>query len=490
MVDLFEIDGRKKVKQLSKGMLVKLALLLAVSHRPELLVLDEPTTGLDPIVHEDFLDGVLRSVCRGGCTVLFSSHNLGDVRRLADSVCILQKGKVVVQRRLDELLSSTKRVRAVLTDGHLPRWVPDGTVWQRVQRREWLLTVDGLDAAVTDRLRSENPVECVEVFDLSLGDLFRDFILGEGVTREGTPMERLPAEPRRDAPGRRLDGGRLRGRPGRGSRVRLARVAGGGVLGRCDLLVRAPCTERGVVVAAMLGGNAIACERSDRSAHFLAYLPPTKTQILASKFLVAAGALAVLWGANCLVIYAIPPDQPRPHELPSHVRFTLDGARRVRGDLRGRLARFGLPREADVPRRHRPRVPLRDGLRAVHVRRGVRDFEVRGIRMGRHGGRPGRRRRLRGGYQGLLPLRRTVNEPQGVRPVTKLETISPCLGVAIPFPCRLSRTALDPHPTRHDRHQTLDGGKPLMKTVRFKPIVWILACLGIAGVPVVGVSRP
>jgi ABC-type transport system involved in multi-copper enzyme maturation permease subunit len=60
-------------------------------------------------------------------------------------------------------------------------------------------------------------------------------------------------------------------------------------------------------VAALLGGNAIACERSDRSAHFLAYLPPTKAQILASKFLVAVGALAVLWGANCLAIYAIAP---------------------------------------------------------------------------------------------------------------------------------------------------------------------------------------
>src|SRR3954470_4719834 len=60
-------------------------------------------------------------------------------------------------------------------------------------------------------------------------------------------------------------------------------------------------------VAALLGGNAIACERSDRSVHFLAYLPPTKAQILASKFLVAAGALAILWGANCLAIYAIAP---------------------------------------------------------------------------------------------------------------------------------------------------------------------------------------
>ena len=156
---------------------MKLALLLAVSHRPELLVLDEPTTGLDPIVHEDFLDGVLRSVCRGGCTVLFSSHNLGDVRRLADSVCILQKGKVVVQRSLDELLGSTKRVRAVLTDA-ASRWVPDGTVWQRVQRREWLLRGGRPRRGRHGAPQVRDPVECVEVFDLSLGDLFRDFILG------------------------------------------------------------------------------------------------------------------------------------------------------------------------------------------------------------------------------------------------------------------------------------------------------------------------
>lgn len=183
MLELFQLDLRKKVKHLSKGMLVKLGLLLAVSHRPELLVLDEPTTGLDPIVHEDFLDGVLRSICHGRCTVLFSSHNLGDVRRLADSVCILREGKIVVQRGIDELLASAKRVRAVLADGHLPRRVPERTLWQQVQRREWLLTIDGFDATVAEQIKSENPVESLEVFDLSLGDLFRDYILGEGAPR-------------------------------------------------------------------------------------------------------------------------------------------------------------------------------------------------------------------------------------------------------------------------------------------------------------------
>jgi ABC-2 type transport system ATP-binding protein len=119
-------------------------------------------------------------MCQSGTTVLFSSHNLADIRRLADTVCILREGKAVVQRRLDELMTSAKRVRAVLADGHLPTWVPATTVWQRVQRREWLLTVDAFDYSLAERIKSENRIESLEVFDLSLGDLFRDFVLGEG----------------------------------------------------------------------------------------------------------------------------------------------------------------------------------------------------------------------------------------------------------------------------------------------------------------------
>jgi ABC-2 type transport system ATP-binding protein len=183
MFDLFAIDRRKKVKQLSKGMLVKLSLLLAVSHRPELLILDEPTSGLDPIVHEDFLEAVLKAIASRPTTVLFSSHNLDDIRRLADRVGIMRLGKLVVHRGIDELLTSTKRVRAVLSDGRLPRWVPEGTIWQRVERREWLLTIGSFHPQLIERIRSENDVETVEVIDLGLGELFRDYILGEGANR-------------------------------------------------------------------------------------------------------------------------------------------------------------------------------------------------------------------------------------------------------------------------------------------------------------------
>ena len=62
MLDMFALDVRKKVRHLSKGMTVKLGLLLAVSHRPELLILDEPTSGLDPIVHDDFLEAVQQAM--------------------------------------------------------------------------------------------------------------------------------------------------------------------------------------------------------------------------------------------------------------------------------------------------------------------------------------------------------------------------------------------------------------------------------------------
>ncbi len=92
MVELFRLDLNKKVKHLSKGTLVKLSLLLAVAHDPQVLILDEPVAGLDPVAREEFLDGVLRTICQRGQTVLISSHTLEDVQRLADTVGILYEG--------------------------------------------------------------------------------------------------------------------------------------------------------------------------------------------------------------------------------------------------------------------------------------------------------------------------------------------------------------------------------------------------------------
>lgn len=182
MVELFGLDLEKKVKQLSKGMQTKLALLLAVSHEPELLLLDEPLSGLDPIAREEFLDGVLRTICDRGQTVLVSSHMLDDVRRLADTVGILYEGRLLLQGNCDALLTSTKRICATLRDGCQPKETPDGTIWQRVQGREWTVTVRDFAPEKLQRVQAIDGVENVRVVDLGLEELFKDFIRGQKVS--------------------------------------------------------------------------------------------------------------------------------------------------------------------------------------------------------------------------------------------------------------------------------------------------------------------
>jgi ABC-2 type transport system ATP-binding protein len=178
LLQLFNLDADKKVKNLSKGMVVKLSLLLAMSHEPEMLILDEPMAGLDPLVREELLDGVLQTICDRELTILFSSHTLADVQRMADMIGIMNEGRLLVHCGVDDLLRSTKRIRAVLKDGSVPSGVPTGTIWQRVANREWLLTVRDFSADTVERLRATNTLEQVEVTDVGLEDIFKDYVRG------------------------------------------------------------------------------------------------------------------------------------------------------------------------------------------------------------------------------------------------------------------------------------------------------------------------
>ncbi len=100
------------VKSLSKGMRTKLALLLAFARRPELLILDEPSEGLDPIGIELLLESLMAH-CREGTTVFFSSHQIPEVERVADHVCILHEGRLVLDASMDELRQSYRQIDLV-----------------------------------------------------------------------------------------------------------------------------------------------------------------------------------------------------------------------------------------------------------------------------------------------------------------------------------------------------------------------------------------
>ena len=93
LLERFKLPGDKKIRQLSRGMIAKTALTLALAHDPKILILDEPTGGLDVIVRREFLESIVRLIQERGKTVFISSHLLADVERVADQVAILREGR-------------------------------------------------------------------------------------------------------------------------------------------------------------------------------------------------------------------------------------------------------------------------------------------------------------------------------------------------------------------------------------------------------------
>ena len=106
----FQLDPAARIKHLSRGELAKAGLLVALAHRPELLVLDEPSSGLDPVVRREMLEAIVRTVADEGRTVFFSSHLLDEIERVSDRVAMMACGRVVLQGRLDEILESHFRL--------------------------------------------------------------------------------------------------------------------------------------------------------------------------------------------------------------------------------------------------------------------------------------------------------------------------------------------------------------------------------------------
>src|SRR5687767_7077823 len=102
----FALDASAKIKTLSKGQKARVGLLIALAYRPELLVLDEPSSGLDPIVRRDILGAVIRTIADEGRTVLFSSHLLEEVEQVADHVTMISEGRIVLSAALDDIKKS------------------------------------------------------------------------------------------------------------------------------------------------------------------------------------------------------------------------------------------------------------------------------------------------------------------------------------------------------------------------------------------------
>lgn len=169
--EMFDLDVKQKVGSLSRGQKARIGLLLALAHRPPLLVLDEPSSGLDPVVRRDILGAIIRTVADEGRTVLFSSHLLDEVQRVSDHVAMLHHGELILSEPIDSVLQSHQRLLVRFEE---PRETPltlTAALRCEGEGREWTVICNGRREEVESQI-AEGRGEIIERSAPTLDEIF------------------------------------------------------------------------------------------------------------------------------------------------------------------------------------------------------------------------------------------------------------------------------------------------------------------------------
>jgi len=175
-LEMFELPLRRKTAELSKGMQSKLMLLLAISRGAELLILDEPSDGLDPAAVQDMLRELMSLAAAEGTTIFFSSHQLAEVEQIADHICIIDRGRAVVTGSLDDLKCQYQRLQVILErELSVPvRWVEGAEHVRQEGRTVSILVSRNIDALLAQA--ESLPGASVERFPVTLQEIFLEHV--------------------------------------------------------------------------------------------------------------------------------------------------------------------------------------------------------------------------------------------------------------------------------------------------------------------------
>ena len=167
-----EVDEKQPIRRLSKGMQKQSAFWLALCCQPEVLVLDEPVDGLDPVMRRQVWSLLMGDVAQRGTTVLVSSHNLRELEDVCDHVGILSHGQVVIERSLSQLQGTTVKLQVAFPDGVQPG-LPQGmeVLHQSQLGRVYTYIVRGRAEEVQQQVEAIHPL-FVEALPLSLEEIF------------------------------------------------------------------------------------------------------------------------------------------------------------------------------------------------------------------------------------------------------------------------------------------------------------------------------
>ncbi|MCP4175411.1 MAG: ABC transporter ATP-binding protein [Fuerstiella sp.] len=179
LADRFRMEPDLPVRRMSRGNRQKVALMMALAHRPKLVVLDEPTSGLDPLM-QDTLADCLRELAAAGHTVFFSSHTLSEVESLCDRIAIVRDGQIVVNEQLSRLKARAPRTAVVTFESATVAnsvTVPDFITIQSRSNKELQIQITGAAVELTHWAAAQ-PIIDLSVGPPNLEHLFRQYYKG------------------------------------------------------------------------------------------------------------------------------------------------------------------------------------------------------------------------------------------------------------------------------------------------------------------------
>jgi ABC-2 type transport system ATP-binding protein len=175
MIEYFELSKKKKIKHLSNGQRAQVSLALALAPNPELLIMDDPTLGLDAAIRRQFLEGMIELIMRQGRTVLFSSHILGDVERVSDRIVVIDKGVLRVNCSLEQFRKSIRKVVLRFTDSVPGEIEIEGLLHCIRGDKQLELTLVGTDDEAIEAFATSTQAESYDVVTMNLEDQFIEF---------------------------------------------------------------------------------------------------------------------------------------------------------------------------------------------------------------------------------------------------------------------------------------------------------------------------
>ncbi len=185
-----EIPLDAAIRHLSSGQQTSLQLAIAIASHPQLMLLDEPTNGLDVVVKRQILQFIIDMAAAQGTTLVIATHNIEDIERLADSVSLLYRGRMIVHEELDLLKGSLHRLQVVMEDWPEALLQDARILGYERHGRTAVITVQGSVDAMVHELQQAG-ASSIEAVDLDLTEIFRVILAKEGYSRESLHWESL-----------------------------------------------------------------------------------------------------------------------------------------------------------------------------------------------------------------------------------------------------------------------------------------------------------